>query len=50
MLQIHPELATALLAEHGRDLHRRAERRRMLSGGATRGLRRSLAPRRKRTD
>jgi hypothetical protein len=30
-MQLHPELTTALLVEHGRDLYRRAEQRRTLS-------------------
>jgi hypothetical protein len=32
-MQLHPELVTAVLAEHERGLARRAERRRMLPGG-----------------
>ena len=30
-MERHPELSAAVVAEHGRDLHARAERRRMLS-------------------
>jgi hypothetical protein len=31
-MQVHPELTTALLAEHERDLRTRAAQRRMLPG------------------